>query len=254
MKKNIIQILKSGNQELFYSSLFAWLLDPEGDHGLGVSLRDWFLKKNNVDDQFVRIETEKNIDGGRADIFVTLSSGKFIVIENKTKSIGTNAQVNNFENNLTLVVPLGFIKENFPLEQRDEVITYQEILDQLKTVTLKDQDLSVIVKNLIVYLDSMLTPYRLFDDYCKGVIEIADVEKGINKNIQLTVNDNDRRFFQAVYFDRLLSYIKDNEPKLIFGEQYYYNEKKDKSKPSATRWIIEKNKQGPAFMESIIYF
>jgi PD-(D/E)XK nuclease superfamily len=33
--RTIIDILRKGNQELFHSSIIAWLLDPEGEHGFG---------------------------------------------------------------------------------------------------------------------------------------------------------------------------------------------------------------------------
>ena len=94
--KNIIQILKVGNQELFYSSFIAWLLDAKGDHGLSDNFAKLLFAKINpsfMEYKIKEIRTEIKVKGGRADIFIEFHNNQIIVIENKTKSIGTESQL-----------------------------------------------------------------------------------------------------------------------------------------------------------------
>lgn len=252
-KKNIIQILKSGNQELFYSSFISWLLEPTGEHGLSSYFSQWFFSRIGEKINSFVVETEKSIQGGRADILITTDDGRMIVIENKTKSIGSNEQIKSYEDENVVVIPLGLVAENFPVEQRDKVITYSEICNFLKNSNPEDKSLSVLIDHFTSYLDSLLSPFNLLHKYCCKEIDLAQAKEELAKLNPITINDNDRRFFQAVYFERLLSYISVNTQELILGTSGYYDQKKHTEKPSATKWNIEKNLRGPAFMEAIIY-
>ncbi len=42
--RTLIDILRKGNQELFHSSMIAWLLDPLAEHGLGTGFLDAFAE------------------------------------------------------------------------------------------------------------------------------------------------------------------------------------------------------------------
>lgn len=255
MKKNIIQILKSGNQELFYSSFIAWLLDPDGEHGLYNQFSTWFFEKIGEAPLNFQVDTEKPIKGGRADIEISLDDNRRIVVENKTKSIGSNEQIKNYEGDKTMVVPLGFVAENFPEQQRSSVITYSDILSFLQSANRNSQSLSILVDHFISYLDSALSPFDIFNQFCNELISLDEAKLELSKRLAIKENDNDRRFFQAIYLERLRTYLTCNCPNLILGETSYFNQKKqnENEKPHATKWIIEKNVQGPAFMEAIIY-
>lgn len=253
MSRNIIQILKSGNQELFYSSFIAWLMDQEGEHGLGDQFAVWFFRKIGKNPQKFIIETEKRVKGGRADILLTTENRLRIVIENKTKSIGSHEQIVAYEDENTLVVLLGFVLENFPVQQRNRVVSYAEILSFLRSVKVSEASLSVLVTHFISYLELALGPFDVFHRFCCGELRIDQARAILPDISSITVSDNDRRFFQAIYFERLLASIMANNASLILGEQEYYDSKKGSDKPAATRWIIQKNVQGSAFMEAIIY-
>ncbi len=177
MDRNIIQILKSGNQELFYSSFIAWLLEPTGEHGLSSQFPQWFFNKiGEKFDNFI-VETEKSIKGGRADILITTDDGRRIVIENKTKSIGTNEQLTNYDSENVIIIPLGLVAENFPVEQRNRVVTYSDINKFLIDSSYKNEPLSVLINHFSTYLDSLLSPFDLMHKYCNKEIDLKRVEK-----------------------------------------------------------------------------
>ena len=257
MTKNIIQVLKAGNQELFYSAFFAWLLDSYAEHGLTDQFSTWFFEK--IGEQFddFEVATEKQVKGGRADILITKNDGCKIVVENKTKSMGSIEQIKAYEDSKIKVVPLGFVKENFPTPLRERVVTYSDVLSFLKTAIRVDQRLSVVVDEFISYLDFVLSPFDVLNSFCLEEITIEIARAELEKRGQgqtFSENDNDRRFFQAIYFERLLTFMASNDPNLIFGDSAdYYFDNKSFEKPLATKWIVQKNLQGNAFMEAIVY-
>jgi hypothetical protein len=253
MTKNIIQLLKSGNQELFYSSFIAWLLDRTGEHGLNERFSHWFFEKIEEEKQGFEIQTEKRLKSGRADIFIKTEGGRRIIIENKTKSIGSNEQIEAYEGDADRVVPLGFVKENFPAELREKVVTYKDVLGFLSKAKRDPQPLAILVEHFISYLDSALWPFETFDKFCKDGIDLEQARTELSSRQLPLENDNDRRFFQAVYFERLQSFISASHPKLNLGTSWYYDKKLHAEKPHATKWIIEKNVQGPSYMEAIVY-
>lgn len=253
MKRNIVQILKAGNQELFYSSLMAWLLDEEGEHGLGDQFGRWFFERIGQEYRKYTVATEKPFKGGRADIFLSTEGGQEIIVENKTKSIGSQEQVVGYEAAGAVVVLLGLVPENFPVQERSRVIGYSEVLGCLRAAKRSEASLSVLVDHLISYLVLLLTPFELMEEFCQGDLSVDEARRLMPNLSSLTISENDRRFFQAVYFERLLSWMTSSGGDLILGDQGYYNDKMGQEKPPATRWIIQKNLQGPAFMEAIVY-
>jgi hypothetical protein len=250
MKKNIIQVLKSGNQELFYSSFIAWLLDAQGEHGLSSRFAAWFFQRIGETSVPVTVQTEKLLKSGRADIFIVTDNNRRIIVENKTKSIGLNEQIKKYEGDADIVVLLGFVVENFPAQERERVVTYKEILESLKSMQRSEGSLSVLVDHFIKFLESALVPFDTLRDFCSGNINLDEAKKRQPLISMLPAYGNDQRFFQAVYFEQLLTYISKNEPLLILGDSV---SKKDSQKPCATKWMIEKNKQGPPYMEALVY-
>ena len=255
MEKNIIQILKVGNQELFYSSFLAWLLDKNGKHGLNSQLSAWLLNKIGLSNcEIDTVESEKKIGSIRADIYIVTKDGKRIIMENKTKSIGDINQLEDCRKYADLVIPLGLVKENFSsIPPGSILITYADILECLKSCVVIDQQLTVFTKQFIEYLESMLIPFEAFHLFCANHKTYDNLSASLNSHLFALENNNDKRFFQYVYFLRLKDYISSNVPSLLFGSDTYYDPNKHEVKPHATSWIIEKNMQGPAFMESIIY-
>jgi len=253
MPINIIQILKSGNQELFYSSFIAWLLDRKGDHGLNAQFSNWFFDKIGEGKQEFKIETERRLKSGRADIYILTADGRRIIIENKTKSIGSKEQLETYQIEADRVIPIGLVKQNYPAEQRDKVITYKDVLEFLSKAKIEARPLSILVEHFISYLNSLLSPLELFDKFCKNEISLGQAKEELSSLQLLLENDNDQRFFQTVYFENLQSFISACYPQLNFGTSFYHDENLHSEKPYATRWIIQKDLQGRPYMEAILY-
>ena len=251
--KDIIQILKSSNQELFYSSFIAWMLDCNGDHGLGSKFSEWMLTRLDLSPSETKVETEQQVKGGRADILLTTKEGKRILFENKTKSLGTPSQLLQYEEVGTLVVPLGLVKENFSEDVRSRVISYDEIRTFLADTVPPDGELSILIKHFQHHIENLLGPFSVLDEYCLEKIDLETARSKMRKFVPISENQNDRRFFHVVYFERLVRYFMTSVPALILGDSGYWWNGAPFEKPEATAWQTEKNMQGPAFLESIVY-
>src|ERR1700722_7534547 len=123
MRRTIIDILRKGNQELFHSSIIAWLLDPNGEHGYGAGFLDAFarLVEEKGDSRFqaalqaspaVKITTEAPGRKSRYDIKLEIGS-TLVVIENKTKSLGDDPQFEKYMSANTVLVALGLCNLSF---------------------------------------------------------------------------------------------------------------------------------------------
>lgn len=249
---NIIDVFRVGNQELFYSSFIAWLLKPQMEHGYFDGFSNWFFKRIGVPISEFAVSTERSISGGRADIYISTANGVEIVIENKTKSIGAKAQLEKYKIGNALVIPMGLLAENFPIDCQNDVITYSEILEVLKSLERKRTQYSVVVDDFISHLEGLLLPYIVFDKYCNDLMSEDEAKRALDAVVKPMVTENDKRFFHAIYCDRLIRYFVSHHTELIFGTDEYRVES-SQNKPLATRWIMQKNLQGPAFMECIVY-
>lgn len=210
-------------------------------------LRSWSIK-------FTNIRTEIKVKGGRADIFIEFQNNQIIVIENKTKSIGTESQLLAYLDENTTVIPLGLVAENFSAIDPKKVITYSDILEFLKKASRdKTARLSILVDDFITYLESLISPFNVLDTFCLGNESEKSAKTKLDATEKSFINENDKRFFQAVYFERLVKYLSENHQNRIFGSSGYPDEKSLLPKPNATKWSIEKNLQGKAYMEALIY-
>ncbi|WP_437274571.1 PD-(D/E)XK nuclease family protein [Sorangium sp. So ce375] len=82
-----LSILGVGRRELYHSALLAWLLDPQGRHGLGSSFLEALLRRCASDPPTSELHLaqpalEVSRGDARADIVVT-APGLCLVIENK---------------------------------------------------------------------------------------------------------------------------------------------------------------------------
>jgi hypothetical protein len=253
MKKNIIQVLKSGNQELFYSSFLAWLLDSSGDHGLADQFSKWFLNRIEIPFSQFKVSTETAHLCGRIDILLDFNDGSQIAIENKTKSIGSEEQLEAYETSFKKLVLIGLVPENFPPSKRSDVISYNEIRIALLSMKRNTGSLSILVEHFLDYLEHLLLPFELISKIGEGKISIDSAKNEFLRHKEIFENENDQRFFQCVYFEKLRTYLSENRRDLVFGNTGYLEKNQLKDGSHGTRWIIEKDRQGPAFMEAIIY-
>jgi len=142
--RTIIDILRRGNLELFHSAMLAWLLDHSAEHGLGREFLDRFaarvsqlgfpsLQKALEARLPETIATELPGREGRTDIELLFADGARVVVENKTKSIGTLEQLERYDSSGAIVIALGYVEACFPraAKRKFPVLTYGDILSIL---------------------------------------------------------------------------------------------------------------------------
>jgi hypothetical protein len=216
--RTIIDLLRRGNQELFHSSMIAWLLDrsKDAEHGLGDrfccavaerlserglgSLREALAREAEV-----QVLTEQRDGRNRYDILLHWSDGR-IAFENKTKSIGSPAQTDRYER-AAEVVPLGWCDVSFQFEDRHDrakrLLTYGELLEVLDEVC---ADASVGTSPFTVLRDQ----YRDFLRRELGILDLIkrgfrddDVATRAELAVQLAepgrYPENDIRFFNLFH-------------------------------------------------------
>lgn len=212
--RTIVDILKKGNQELFHSSMIAWLLDPNGEH----NLNDLFLKKfaeklSSIENTEIiniimnnklhNVKTETVHNKRRYDINLKFGD-KMIIIENKTKSLGEITQLESYNyDNIVILVALGFCDISFSSEVSEKflLITYSDILDILEEISINpDNDFYVLVKHYKLYLKRELSILKLIDEcYESNNIRLHD---RIIKEIPSTYSKNDYRFLNLYFLER----------------------------------------------------
>ncbi len=144
--RTLIDILRKGNQELFHSSIIAWLLDPEGEHGFGPGFLEGFaqvLERNdcpNMRSAFqasstTTIRTEMTARKSRYDIRLAIGQ-TVVVIENKTKSLGDEPQFEKYKAENAVLIALGLCDLSFSEEVKKNcpVVTYADILAILNSL------------------------------------------------------------------------------------------------------------------------
>jgi hypothetical protein len=104
--RTMVDIFRKGNQELFHSSMIAWLLDPNAEHGLGWRFLRRFadkladkghpkLKEAIEFSPVGSVRTEAPFLKSRYDIELRFGD-VLVVVENKTKSIGEAPQLDRY--------------------------------------------------------------------------------------------------------------------------------------------------------------
>jgi len=228
-RRTIIDLLKKGNQELFHSSMIAWLLDPGGEHGLGRQFLDGLAGRcpalRDVADgaQSIRVRTEVGKGKSRYDIELDCD-GKKVIIENKTKSIGRAAQLDKYDRQGRILLALGFCKESFQHEEVDgtlfalgrqgddgspkryPLITYGDVLSVLKGIDVKHDDpFRMLVDQYRCYLRRELEILRLIGEFGEGDLDRHRVlRERVSERLH---NQNDIRFWNRYFLERLRRHL-----------------------------------------------
>jgi hypothetical protein len=146
--RTIIDILRKGNQELFHSSLIAWLIDPKAEHGLNSQFIEKLAEillnkgvpelKNALSSRSLSVKTETTSYNSRYDIEIKIGDRVF-VLENKTKSIGDMPQFKKYDSINTFLIALGFSDVSFSSEVTSKypLITYKDIFNILNQIAIK---------------------------------------------------------------------------------------------------------------------
>jgi hypothetical protein len=264
LKDNIINIFCRGNQELFFSAVMTWLLDPKGSHGLGNAFFHELIPhmKINQPDKFIHgyeVIREFRDGNSRFDILITpknvdSKTHKAIVIENKTKSFGDHLQLDKYMSQGYDVVVLSLLPETLDSETKNiyTVIEYKTIVSILKSFALDNSNgYQFIINQLISYINNTLIIFELIKELGNGLLLPSQfLTKFIDITAYLDLRDNDIRTLNYFYYYCFSEYLKVNEKDLIFGELDYADAE---SQGKNTCWYYEKNMQGIPFMEAIIW-
>lgn len=211
--RTMIDILKKGNQELFHSSIIAWLLDPNAEHNLHRQFFDRFAQKlanikngtsvlkNTTNINSINTEMKSKKEKGRYDIELNLDNIK-VIIENKTKSIGGKHDLDRYKKS-DIKIALGLCDMSFSEDvyHNYPVLTYKDILDILNNLTINPtNDYHILIKHYQQYLERELRLFDVIDD-CFGSANINN-HNMIGKLFDRVLyhrNDNDSRFIQLFF-------------------------------------------------------
>lgn len=262
MKRTVIDIFSKGNQELFHSAFLAWLMDANGEHGMGDSfLRDLVRLVNETSGaRYVvqspyRVATEHRISRGRLDIIVlpeagTAASTRGLVFENKTKAFGQVSQLDAYAAEGFDVCCVALVPETLSRDARAKypLITYGQVRECIRTWKLEPS-------NHYHFLIDEYARFIEFESEALGALRRYVTGEGSPDDLRASWRevfaerryaDNDVRTLTYFYYHLLIERIEASESDLVLGEQGY-NEH-----GANTRWIAEKNMQGPPYLEAIL--
>jgi hypothetical protein len=214
--RTIIDILRKGNQELFHSSIIAWLLDPAGEHGFGVGFLNSFaqvVERNGCPKMLSALKptstttvgTETTARKSRYDI--RLETGQtVVVIENKTKSLGEEPQFEKYKAENAVLIALGLCDLSFSegVKRSYPVVTYTDVLAILDRLPEPPHsDFRVLVGHYRQFLRRELALLSEIDRwYTTGAVvhawAILDLVSAAG-----TYTENDRRFLNLYLLERL---------------------------------------------------
>ena len=211
MTRTLIDILRRGNQELFHSSMIAWLLNPEAEHGLGRRFLERFADKLAVKGHpklkeaveaspSGSVKTEVRSRKSRYDIEICFGDAQ-VVIENKTKSVGEKPQLDRYGESGAETVALGLCDVSFTFpeseHQKYPLILYQDVLDILCELEVKEPEankFAILIQDYREFLKRELSLLKLIvDRYKRGN---SDARGQILETIGASLHvENDLRFF-----------------------------------------------------------
>jgi hypothetical protein len=232
METTIIDILKKGNLELFHSSMISWLMDPTRNQGIGVVFLKEFFKKafqdrakpslpmifEKIDQGKVSVQTEVTGKGGRYDIFIEVDDFSF-VIENKTKSIGKDTQLEKYldEVNHKYVIALGLVEESFKENVRSKFpfVTYNDILEIIHNIPfnlIRNTDYLVLLRHYERFLQRELSILH-------SIKETFEHNNTCSLPSKKDIQENDRRFYNLFYLQRFKEFRIKAKPDWISQEK-----------------------------------
>jgi hypothetical protein len=216
MTRTIIDILRKGNQELFHSSIIAWLLDSGGEHGYGGRFLDAFarLVEERGDPRFraalqaapaFKITTETTARKSRYDIKLEIGS-TLVVIENKTKSVGDYPQFDKYQGQNVVLVALGLCEMSFSEQVKGKypLVTYADVLAILDGLPEPSAtDFKVLLDHYRRFLRRELAVLSEIDQWYSTADPIH--ASAVLKLVEAagTYTKNDRRFLNLYLLERL---------------------------------------------------
>jgi hypothetical protein len=214
--RTIIDILRKGNQELFHSSIIAWLLDPLAEHGLGTGFLDGFAevveqRGNPKMRSALRVasalgvSTETTARKSRYDIVLRIGPTT-VVIENKTKNLGDEPQFDKYQGDSFVLVGLGLCDISFSAQVRGKypALTYADVLSILDRLPRPPaSDFAVLLDHYRRFLRRELGLLAEIDLWSEtGDVSHAARSAKIVEGAG-TYTNNDKRFLNLYLLERL---------------------------------------------------
>jgi hypothetical protein len=148
LTRTMIDIFRKGNQELFHSSMIAWLLEPKAEHGLGGRFLERFADKlagaeggSSKLKEAVEVSPNGSVRSeapflkSRYDIEIRFGDA-LVVVENKTKSVGEAPQLDRYKESGAETVALGLCDVSFSFSESElskhPLILYRDVLEILR--------------------------------------------------------------------------------------------------------------------------
>ena len=238
--KTIIDILNRGNLELFHSSMLAWLLDADGEHGFETSIlsdlsaklseREWPQLEDALEGCNGNLATEVRRGGHRYDIHLQLD-GQQVVFENKTKTVGNDTQLRAYQGDGVIVVALGLCLESYDQAVAKDypIMFYSDVLNALKhanqTVP-QHGPFHTLVDQYIIYLERELKIIERVRDVVTNPnrVDRADLAMAVMQDLY---GENDRRFWNLILLEQYRRILTAEYP--LWGGAVWRAYKNDRS-------------------------
>jgi hypothetical protein len=257
---NVIALFARGNQELFHSAFVAWLLDPNGRHGLGRAVLEKVINKARAHGYdydlhgHYGVETERVEGKGRFDILLTpdpaRSGTKGLVIENKIKSFGSNEQPDVYTTLGYDVLYLVLLRETLDdrVGERYPILTYDELVPLLRLASSDAADgYGFVLMQYVAYLEQTQAAFTAVRELGAGRLDGESFSLALASSVRgVRLAENDKRTFSHFYFANFSRHLRHNEPDLVFGQATYNAQHRN------TSWQFEKNMRSAPFMEAVM--
>jgi hypothetical protein len=138
------------------------------------------------------------------------------------------------------------IRETYP------VLDYKDLLEIISALPLKKQNCyHCLILQYAAFLDRTLSAFDLVRRFVWGELGTEAFLQMLPDTVgDADFSDNDVRTFNYFYYHNFAEFLRQRAPDLCFGDLGYQDAKKQGRN---TRWLYEKNMQGPPFMEALLY-
>jgi hypothetical protein len=263
MHDNLVSVCARGNQELFHSAFLAWLLNHTAAHGLGTRFLRAVLERlppshsEGLSEEY-EVRTEFRERRSRFDILVrpvNPSAGpRGLVIENKVKSFGSHLQLDAYKSEGDNVAVFALLSQTLDGEAQAKypVLEYRTLREIIASMPLdRHNGYQFFVLQYVEFLDQTLNAFDLLGGLTSGRLNPNVFLQELAANVSdKDYSDNDVRTFNYFYYYNFAEYLRHRAPDLWFGDAGYQDGEAERKN---TRWLYEKNMQGPPFMEAILH-
>lgn len=154
------------------SGLLAWLVDPLGDHGLGMAflqrVADLLELPNSITeaDEFVVKQEARGGGGRRFDVLVERNGIKWLALEVKSKTFGTLKQLQRYAEEVEHVVRVAFDEWAFPdfgRREREEfpLLPFRKVGEVIRSCLIGNSRYRDFLSGIS---DHLITESQLFSD------------------------------------------------------------------------------------------